>query len=215
MDNELKYSVLVVDDHPVVRHGLRHILEDTDDVLVADEASGAYEALDKIGAKLFDAVLLDIALPDMNGIEVLRTIKRMKPELPVLVLSVYEEEIYAVRAMKEGASGYLTKGRASQELVAAIRKICSGGRYITASLADRLAEAVRDDVNRPLHASLSMREFEVMRLIAQGKSLKLASEVLHLSPKTVTTYRARILDKMRMQSTEEIVQYAIRNHLVD
>jgi len=151
----------------------------------------------------------------MNGIEVLRTIKRMKPELPVLVLSVYEEEIYAVRAMKEGASGYLTKGRASQELVAAIRKICSGGRYITASLADRLAEAVRDDVNRPLHASLSMREFEVMRLIAQGKSLKLASEVLHLSPKTVTTYRARILDKMRMQSTEEIVQYAIRNHLVD
>lgn len=209
-----KSRVLVVDDHPVVRHGVRQILE-LAGMTVADEAGRAYDALDLIRSRDYDVVLLDIALPDLNGIETLRCIRREKPNLPVLILSIYNEEIYAVRAIKEGASGYLTKGSVSQELVSAIRKVGAGERYITATLADKLAAAISVNLERPLHAALSLREFEVLRMMAQGKTLKAISDALHLSPKTITTYRARILDKMRMKTNEELVQYAIRSHLVD
>ena len=214
MEQETEYKVLVVDDHPVVRHGVRGILEAAG-IAVAGEAGGAYEALDQVRAGGVDVVLLDIALPDMNGIETLRAIKQIRPSLPVLVLSIYEEEIYAVRAMKEGASGYLTKGSVSQELVAAVRKVGSGERYITASLADKLAVAVSLGSEKPAHVALSLREFEVMRFIARGKTLRAISEALHLSPKTITTYRSRILEKMKVDSNEALTQYAIRNRLID
>lgn len=214
MQTEAECKVLVVDDHPVVRHGVRNILEDAG-IVVAAEAGGAYEALEKVRTGDFDAVLLDIALPDMNGIETLKAIKQLKPSLPVLMLSIYEEEIYAVRAMKEGAAGYLTKGSVSHELVLAVRKVGGGGRYITASLADKLAVAVSMGIEKPPHVALSLREFEVMRLIARGKTLKAIAEALHLSPKTITTYRSRILEKMGFESNEAIVQYAIRNRLMD
>jgi two-component system, NarL family, invasion response regulator UvrY len=215
MEQKTVCRLLVVDDHPVVRHGLRHILEKAEGMLVAAEAGRAYDALELVRAGSFDAVLLDIALPDMNGLEALRIIRRMKPDVPVLILSIYDEEVYAVRAMKEGASGYLTKGSVSQELVDAVRKVVSGGHYITASLAEKLAVAVNVGADKPRHASLSLREFEVMRMMAQGKTLKSISESLHLSPKTITTYRARILDKMKFVSNEDLVQYAIRNRLID
>ena len=214
MEQVTEYKVLVVDDHPVVRHGVRGILEAAG-IAVAGEAGGAYEALDQVRAGGVDVVLLDIALPDMNGIETLRAIKQIRPSLPVLVLSIYEEEIYAVRAMKEGASGYLTKGSVSQELVAAVRKVGSGERYITASLADKLAVAVSLGSEKPAHVALSLREFEVMRFIARGKTLRAISEALHLSPKTITTYRSRILEKMKVDSNEALTQYAIRNRLID
>ncbi len=214
MENQAACRVLVVDDHPVVRHGVRRILESSG-LVVADEAGRAYEALDKLRDGAFDAVLLDIALPDMNGIETLRAMRHMKPDVPVLILSIYEEELYAVRAMREGAAGYLTKGSVSEELVTAVRKVSSGGRYITSSLAERLADAVNVGIERPLHASLSLREFEVMRMIAQGKTLRSISDQLHLSPKTIATYKARILEKMRMESSEGLVKYAIAHRLVD
>ena len=214
MSAQGKSRILVVDDHPVVRHGVRQILESAG-MTVADEAGRAYDALDLIRHRDYDVVLLDIALPDLNGIETLRCIRRERPDLPVLILSIYNEELYAVRAIKEGASGYLTKGSVSQELVSAIRKVGAGERYITVTLADKLAAAISVDLERPLHASLSLREFEVLRMMAQGKTLKSISDAMHLSPKTITTYRARILDKMRMKTNEDLVQYAIRSHLVD
>jgi two-component system, NarL family, invasion response regulator UvrY len=209
------YRILIVDDHPVVRHGVRHILESVPGFAAIEEAGGAYEALDKIRAGELDLVLLDIALPDMNGIETLREIKRVKSGLPVLMLSVYEEELYAVRAMKEGAAGYLTKGSVSAELTEAVEKVCNGGVYITATLAVKLAAAVSAGVEGDLHSRLSLREFEVLRLLGQGKSVKTVSEQLRLSPKTITTYRARILEKMKFTSNEDIVQYTLQNRLVD
>lgn len=209
------YRILIVDDHPVVRHGVRHILAESGDIEVAGEASGAYEALDKVREGSYDAVLLDIALPDMNGIELLRVIRQVKPKLPVLVLSVYEEDMYAVRAMREGAAGYLTKGSVSQELVGALRQISRGERYITKSLADRLALAVGSGLDKPLHDTLSLREFEVMRLLAEGKLLKTISELLRLSPKTISTYRARIFEKMQFATNEDLIRYARQHGLVD
>lgn len=208
------YRLLIVDDHPVVRHGLRHILADATDIQVEAEADRAYQALDIIARQDFDAVLLDIALPDMNGIDTLRSIRYIKPHLPVLILSIYQEEIYAVRAMKEGAAGYLAKDSASQELVAAVRRICGGGRYITTSLAEALAVAVSAAGGEPPHTSLSLRELEVLRRIGRGASLKSISNELHLSPKTISTYRARILDKMKMKTNEDLIKYTSANNLI-
>lgn len=209
------HKVLIVDDHPVVRHGLRHILADAADIEVTAEADRAYQALDLISSCDYDAVLLDIALPDMNGIETLRNIRRLKPRLPVLILSIYQEEIYAVRAMKEGAAGYLAKDSASKELISAVRKICSGSLYITSSLAERLAVAVSLTGEKMPHVVLSLRELEVLRRIGQGAMLKSISEELHLSPKTISTYRTRILEKMRMQTNEDLIKYCAANRLAD
>jgi len=209
------YKILVADDHPIVRKGLRQILEEGGIVRNVEEAENGREAIEKIKKGNFDIAMLDISMPEMSGLEALEEIKKLKPALPVLILSIYPEEEYAVRALKSGASGYLTKKSAPDELITAIRKIVRGGRYISPSLADFLASHLTEDQNKPIHESLSNREFQVLRMIASGKSLKEIAYEMSLSPKTISTFRTRILQKMQMQSNADLIQYAIKNKLVD
>jgi DNA-binding NarL/FixJ family response regulator len=210
-----RLEILVVDDHLVVREGLKRILEECDDFIVAAAASSVNEALAWLRKRHFDLVLLDISLPEKTGLELLKTIKKDLPRLPVLILSAYREDHYAVRAMKEGADGYLNKESASELLIAAVRKVASGGKYLTPAVAERilLEISVRDDV--PVHESLSDREFEVMKMIARGQSLKRVGEHLHISPKTVTTYRARIIQKTGLGSNAALTRYMLENNLLD
>ena len=210
-----RLEILVVDDHLVVREGLKRILDECEDFVVAAEASTVNEALTWLRQRHFDLVLLDISLPEKTGLELLKAIKKDLPRLPVLILSAYRENHYAVRAMKEGADGYLNKESASESLIAAARKVASGGKYLTPSLAERilLEISVRDDV--PVHESLSDREFEVMKLIARGQSLKRVGEHLHISPKTVTTYRARIIQKTGLGNNAALTRYMLENKLLD
>ena len=210
-----RLEILVVDDHLVVREGLKRILEECDDFVVAAAASSVNEALAWLRKRHFDLVLLDISLPEKTGLELLKTIKKDLPRLPVLILSAYREDHYAVRAMKEGADGYLNKESASDSLIAAVRKVASGGKYLTPAVAERilLEISVRDDV--PVHESLSDREFEVMKMIARGQSLKRVGEHLHISPKTVTTYRARIIQKTGLGSNAALTRYMLENNLLD
>jgi DNA-binding NarL/FixJ family response regulator len=207
------YRILIADDHPIVRRGLRQILEETRFVTSVDEASNGREALELVKKGKFDIVLLDISMPGMSGLEVLEELKKLKPSLPVLILSIYPEEDYAIRALKAGASGYLTKKSAPDELVVAIKKIYRGERYISPSLADYLASNIMDDKDKPLHNNLSNREFQVMRMMASGKTLKEIAGEINLSPKTISTFRTRILQKMRLKSNAELIQYAIKNGL--
>jgi two-component system, NarL family, invasion response regulator UvrY len=209
------YTILIADDHPIVRRGLKQILEETRLVLNVEEASNGLEAIDRAKRGKFDIVLLDISMPGMNGLEVLEELKRVKPSLQVLILSIYPEEDYAVRALKAGASGYLTKKSAPDELVVAIKKISRGERYISPSLADYLACHLTDDKDKPLHECLSNREFQVMRMIASGKSLKEIAGEMGLSPKTISTFRTRILHKMHLKSNAELIQYALKNSLTE
>lgn len=210
-----RLEILVVDDHLVVREGLKRILDECEDFVVAAEASTVNEALTWLGKRHFDLVLLDISLPEKTGLDLLKAIKKDLPRLPVLILSAYREDHYAVRAMKEGADGYLNKESASESLIAAVRKVASGGKYLTPALAERilLEISVRDDV--PVHESLSDREFEVMKMIARGQSLKRVGEHLHISPKTVTTYRARIIQKTGLGSNAALTRYMLENNLLD
>jgi len=205
--------VLIADDHPIVRKGIRQILEETRNVQSIDEAETGQEVLDKVKKGKFDIVLLDISMPGMNGIDTLEELKKLRPSLPVLILSMYPEEEYAVRALRAGASGYLTKKSAPDELSTAIRKIYKGERYISPILADLLASNLMDDSERPLHESLSNREFQVMRMIVEGKALKEIAGEMSLSPKTVSTFRSRILQKLNMTSNAELIQYAVKNQL--
>ena len=206
--------IIIVDDHPVVRRGLKQILNGEPDVKVVGEAENAQEAFEIIRTIDCDAVVLDISLPGTNGVEILKQLKYEYKELPVLILSVHPEEQYAVRVMKAGASGYLTKESAPDELVRAIRKIISGGKYISSSLAERLITDI-DASGKPRHEKLSDREFEIMRMIAQGKPIKTIGEELCLSEKTVSTYRTRLLEKMNMHTNAEIVNYALKNKLIE
>jgi len=208
-------KVLVADDHTLVRKGLKKILLDTKDVKVVDEASDDKEILTKVSNNDYDLVLLDISLPGRNGIDVLKQIKCMKPELPVLILSMYPEEQYAIRSIKAGASGYLTKESAPDELIDAIRKVAWGRKYITSSLAERLAMEIGEKTGRLLHESLSDREYQVMCMIASGKTVKEIAETLSLSVKTISTYRARILEKMHLKNNAQLTYYAIKHGLVD
>lgn len=205
--------VLIADDHPIVRRGIRQILEETRNVQSIDEAETGQDVLEKVKAGRFDIVLLDISMPGMNGIDTLEALKKLKPLLPVLILSMYPEEEYAVRALKAGASGYLTKKSAPDELATAIRKIYRGERYISPTLAELLASNLMDDLERPLHESLSNRELQVMRLIVAGKALKEIAGEMSLSPKTVSTFRSRILQKLNISSNAELIQYAVKNRL--
>jgi DNA-binding NarL/FixJ family response regulator len=207
------YKILIADDHPIVRRGLRQILEETRFVMSVDEASNGREAIELVKNGQIDIVLLDISMPGMNGLEVMEELRRLKPSLPVLILSIYPEEEYAVRALKAGAAGYLTKKSAPDELVVAIKKLYKGERYISPSLADYLASNLTDDKDKPLHKNLSNREFQVMRMIASGKTLKEIAQEINLSPKTISTFRARILQKMHLKSNAELIQYAIKNRL--
>lgn len=207
--------VLIADDHPIVREGLRQILSETDDILVVDEASNGKEVLDYTWNNTYDVILLDISMPGRDGLEVLRELKRHKPKLPVLILSMYPEEHYAIRVLRGGASGYLTKSSAPDELISAIRKVATGRKYISSTLAERLTYELDRDADRPAHESLSDREYQVMHMIASGKTIKEIAEELCLSVKTVSTYRSRILEKMNMKNNAEIVLYAVQNKLVD
>lgn len=209
-----RLRILIVDDHPIVRQGLRQALADAEIGEIV-EAATPHEALDLVRQREWDAVVLDIGLPGRGGLEVLKDIKQEVPRLPVLILSMHSEEQYAVRAIRAGAAGYLTKEAAPGQLVDAIHKIVSGGRYISPELAERLATELTVDAARPLHTSLSDREFDVLRLIASGQTVGHIAERLSLSVKTVSTYRARILEKMHLKNNAELMRYALTNHLLD
>ncbi|SDW88382.1 response regulator [Nitrosomonas communis] len=207
--------VMIADDHAIVRQGLKQILSETDDISVAGEAETGFEAITIARQQIFDVMLLDISLPDRNGIEVLKQIKKDQPDFTILMLSMHHESEFAIRAIKAGAAGYLSKQSAPMQLVTAIRQVAAGRKYITPSLAQELANAITLDTDQPLHNSLSDREYQTLCLIAAGKSLSEISTSLCLSPKTVSVYRARLMEKLKLSNNSELVRYAIKHHLVD
>jgi two-component system invasion response regulator UvrY len=209
------YKILIADDHAVVRKGLKQILTETSDMIAAGEASTGQEVLDMLMKNEYDVVILDISMPGRSGLDIMKDLKNMKSSIPVLVLSIHPEEQYAVRALKAGASGYLTKESAPDELVVAVRKVAQGGKYVTTSLAEKLAFDLGKANEKPLHETLSDREFQVMCMIGSGKPVKEIAEELCLSIKTISTYRSRILEKTKMKNNAEITRYAIKNGLVD
>ncbi|MGZ3474347.1 MAG: response regulator [Polyangiales bacterium] len=206
--------VLVADDHAIVRRGLRQILAETRDIDLAGEAATIDDALRAVREQRFDVAVVDISMPGGSGLDLLTQIRREKPELPVLVLTVHSEEQYAVRALKSGAAGFLTKESAPEKLVEAVRKLAAGGRFVTPELAEKLATFVASD-ERPPHEKLSNREFEILKLIASGKTVGEIGRDLSLSVKTVSTHRTRILDKMQMKTNAELTTYAVRRGLVE
>jgi two-component system invasion response regulator UvrY len=208
-------KILVADDHTIVREGLKQILGEVADMIVAGEASDGSETLRKIREDHYDLVLLDISMPGIGGLDVLKHLRSEKPDLPVLMLSMYPEEQYAVRTLKAGASGYLTKQSASDELIAAIRKVSSGGKYVTSSLAEKLASRLDTYSDKPVHERLSDREYQVVRMIASGKTVTEIADELSLSVKTISTNRTRALTKMGMKTNAEITYYAIKHGLVE
>ena len=212
---EKKIRILIADDHPIVRAGFKQVLSETPDLVVADEAENGQEVLECLKKKKYDVVLLDISMPGKNGLEILKELKTDYPRLPVLILSIYHEEQYAIRALRAGASGYLTKASAPHEMILAIRKISQGGRYISASLAEKLATYLDADMTKSPHETLSDREHQVMRLIASGKTVSEIAENLNLSVKTISTYRTHVLEKMKMKNNAEITLYAVQNKLVE
>ena len=211
----LKMKILIADDHAVVREGLKLILTGMSGKLEIDGASNGPEVIDKITDTDYDIVILDISMPGKSGVEVLKEVKSIKPKLPVLMLSVYPEGQYAMRVLKAGASGYITKDSAPQELISAVEKICSGHKYITPELAEKLAAGYSKDSEKLPHESLSDREFEVFKKLAQGKTINEIAEELILSDKTVSTYKARIYEKMNINSRSEITMYAVKNGLIE
>jgi two-component system invasion response regulator UvrY len=207
--------VLIADDHPIVRRGLKQTLCETEDIVVDGEARDCAEVLEKLGKKRFDVLLLDISMPGRGGIDVLREMKSARITTPALMLSVFPEEQYAVRALKSGAAGYLTKNCEADTLIEAIRKVAAGGTYVSAALAERLAAGLRRNEDKPPHDLLSDREYNVLKLIASGETIHEIAGIMNLSIQTVSTYRARILEKLQLKSTAEITAYAFRNRLLD
>ena len=208
-------KIMIADDHAIVREGLKQIISETHDMIVADEADNGNDVLEKALKNKFDVVVLDITMPGTNIIEVLKQLKRRLPYVHVLVLSMHPEEQYAFRVLKAGASGYLNKESAPDELVKAIRKVSRGGKYISASFAEKMAEALDADHEKPLHTTLSDREYQVLCMIASGQSVKKTAESLFLSEKTISTYRSRVLAKMHMKNNAELIRYAIKHLLVE
>ena len=207
--------VLIVDDHTIVRKGIQQLLEDTDDIRIEGEACRASEMFRKLDEKEFDVILLDISLPGRSGVEALKHLKDNYPEIPVLILSMYPEEQYALRVMKSGASGYLTKESAPDEMVHAIRTTARGKKYISTSLAEALAEHINGYAEKPEYKNLSDREFEVLKRIASGQPLTEIAEHLSLSVKTISTYRSRILNKLGLNNNSDIVRYAMNHRLLN
>jgi len=207
-------KILIADDHTIVREGLKQIIINTAGMVVTGEAANGQETLDLIRKNNFDVILLDIAMPEKDGLAILKQLKREKIELPVLVLSMHPEEQYAVRVLKMGVAGYLTKASASDELIKAIRKISTGKKYISDSLAEKLALDLDIDTEKLPHEYLSDREFQVLCMIASGKTVTNIAEELSLSVNTISTYRVRVLDKLKMTSNSELTRYAIKNQLV-
>lgn len=208
-------KVLITDDHPIVRQGLKQLLKETFEAIVVDEAGNGIEALGKIKTDKYDIVLLDIAMPGMNGLEVLKEIQKFNKTLPVLIISIYPEDQYALRCLKAGASGYLTKDTASDELTLAVERILSGKKYVSPNLADKLARHLNEGTPRLPHELLSDREDQVMRYIASGKTAAEIAAELNLSVKTINTYRNRILKKMQIKNSAELIRYAVQNQLLN
>lgn len=208
-------KVLIADDHAVVRRGVREILEEAPLGLFVDETASAGETLKAVRDNAYDIVLLDISFPDGSGLDVLRQIRANCPHTRVLLLSMYPEEQYAQRALRLGASGYLTKDSAPNELVNAIQKVAVGGKYITQALAERLADEISMQVEKAPYETLSDREFQVLTRLGAGKSIHAIATELSLSPKTVSTYRSRLLEKLKLKTTADIIHYVIENQLGD
>ena len=207
--------LLIVDDHAIVRRGLSQVVSETSDIEVSAEAGSSGEALRLLRENTYDMVLLDISLPDKNGIETLKQIKRGQPSLPVIMLSMHAEDEFGVRALKAGASGYVNKKSAHEQLVAAIRQVMSGRRYISPDLAEELARSLGEPSEKRPHELLSDREFDTLRMLAAGKSLTEIAESLSISPKTVSVYRTRLLQKMKLKNNAEIAHYALKNGLIE
>lgn len=206
-------KILIVDDHAIVRQGLRQILMESDSTIFIKEADCGSDAIRQVREGEWNVVVLDISLPDRNGIDILKQIKKEYPKIPVLMLSMHEESLYAIRALKAGASGYITKQSASAELMAAIHQVARGRKYLTATLAEAMADSLGADYERPPHETLSDREYQTLCLIASGKGLTDVAEEMRLSVKTVSVYRARLLEKMKLKNNAELTHYAIKNGL--
>jgi DNA-binding NarL/FixJ family response regulator len=206
--------IFIIDDHAIVRQGLKQIVAGTHDILVSEEASDGLEALNKLQNDNYDLVLLDISIPGIHGLDLLARLKSNRPEIPVLILSIHPEQQYAARAFRCGASGYLMKDSAPDELVTAIRRVAMGRKYISTTFAEQLAMLFDTDIDKPSHETLSDREYEVLINIALGKTPKEIAHELSLSVKTVSTYRCRILRKMRMTANAQLIRYALENQLL-
>jgi DNA-binding NarL/FixJ family response regulator len=215
MSEKAIIKVFIADDHAIVREGLKQILAETRDIVVAGEAENGLDAVKLFRKSDCQVMLLDISLPDRNGIEVLKQIKKEKPDLAVLMLSMHREDQYAIRSLKSGAAGYLTKQSAPRELVTAIRQVAGGLKYISAALAQELANHVGEDHEAPLHDALSDREYQTLTMIASGKTVGAIAKELSLSVKTVSEYRARLLVKMKLKNSAELTHYAIKNQLIE
>lgn len=210
------HRILITDDHALVRMGLKQLLQLSFGKCVIGEAQNGREAMEQVATKPWDVVVLDITMPGRSGVDVLRDIKTLKPELPVLILSACSEEQFAFRVLKAGASGFLRKESAPEELIAAIKQVMTGRKYITASVAEKLAHNLNDDgASKPPHESLSNREFEIMCLIARGRTVSQIAKSLSLSVKTVSTYRARVIEKLHLSTNAEVTYYTIKSGLVD
>jgi two-component system invasion response regulator UvrY len=207
-------NILIADDHSIVREGLKQIVAESPEMAVRGEAVNGRQVLKLVHKADYDLILLDIAMPGRGGIDTLKELKIEKPEIPVLILSMYPEDQYAVRAIKAGAAGYLTKESAPEELIGAIKKVAQGGKYVSTDLAEKLVETLGKDTEKPDHAMLSDREYQVMIMIATGKTVKEIADELSLSVKTISTNRARALKKMGMKNNAEFAYYAIKQGLV-
>ncbi|MBL8473083.1 MAG: response regulator transcription factor [Rhodocyclaceae bacterium] len=210
-----KIRILIADDHAIVRHGLRQIVADAEEFEVAGEAQDGVECMQKLRQDVFDLLMLDVSMPIRNGIDTLKLVRKEFPRLPVLVLSMHPEDQYAIRALKAGASGYLTKQSAPEQLVTALRQVASGKKFISPSLALELADAITKDTDKPPHEQLSDREYQTLCMIASGKTLSNIAEELNLSVKTVSVYRTRLLEKMGLKNNAELTHYAMKQGLVE
>lgn len=208
-------KIIIVDDHELIREGLKKVTAKESDIEVIGEASNSDELFELLDKHEVEIIVLDISMPGRSGIDIITDIKMQAPNTKILMLSMHPEDRFAVQALKAGASGYITKNNASKSLVAALRRICDGRKYISSTLAEQLATELEMNYEKPLHKSLSTREFEVMRLIAQGKAVRDIAEVLSISANTVSSYRSRIMEKMRMKTNAEIIRYAIENNLLE
>ncbi len=207
--------IVVADDHTIVREGLKQVLSAASDLSIVGEAQNGHEVLQRVRELEFDVLLLDMSMPGKSGIELIKQVRAEKPKLRVLVLSMHQEQQYAVRAIKAGASGYLTKESASARLVSAIRKVAGGGAFITEAVAEQLALGAMPQADGPPHSALSDREFQVFRLLVSGKAVSSIADELNLSVKTVSTHKARIMQKMNMSNPTELIRYAIQHRLID
>lgn len=207
--------ILIADDHAIVRAGLKQFIADQLDMEVAGEAATGAETIALVRSQEFDIVLLDISMPDKNGIDTLKTIKQIRPDLPVLILSAHAEEQYAVNLLRAGVSGYVNKETASTQLVSAVRTAVQGRKYVSPALAQMLAEGISGSGDEPLHGSLSQREFQIFCKLAGGQAVSQIADELHLSVKTVSTYRTRVLEKMGMKSNADLTYYAVKNGIID